>query len=70
MKIITEAAKGHDLNGIESEEVLKQFEMLELKGGIHISLDSNNLNCTNSNCNNKCCAKIDEAKAPHQNHLI
>lgn len=60
MKIKTEATKDYGLVGSESE-TLKQFEMLELKGGIQVSSGSDNYSCTNSNCNNSCCPKTNEA---------
>lgn len=46
---------------LENEEILKEFEMVELKGGASFSSKGNNYSCTNSNCNNKCCSKINEA---------
>lgn len=46
----TEYKKVSELLALENEEVLKEFEMVELKGGSNNSLKSTNISCTNNNC--------------------
>lgn len=46
-----------DLVNLKNKEILKEFEMVELKGGNHASSTSTNYSCTNTNCNKKCSSK-------------
>lgn len=50
----TESMEVNGLPRLENEEILNEFEMIELKGGTSVSSSSNNTNCTNTNCNKKC----------------
>ena len=50
----------------ENEESLKEFEMIELKGGNSELCASKNISCksTNKNCpDSKCCSSFDSLRA-------
>lgn len=65
----TEDTKAYNLLRLENGEVLKEFEMVKLKGGTNIPLNSNNYSCANSNCNDNCCAGINGANIISPNHV-
>lgn len=50
----TEYKKVSELLALEDAEVLKEFEMIELQGGMEVSPKSTNLSCTNTNTNCDC----------------
>ena len=50
----TENKKVNDFFALENVEELKEFEMIELKGGNSVSTMSTNLFCTQTNTNCDC----------------